>query len=201
MVAAGWDSSLIVSTVLIDMYAACIANDSRDPCVDTFRTATLPMLKHFGVPIEFLELKVVACGTPPLGGSEVVLKVPIVPKSLTISGLWDLTGDKNDHRLHFKLRVRGYAFRSIRAPASRGPGDTSSHVLATGDKAGRSCKFNSPDVSKVKVGKLSSYDIKTLQHIKEFLGVQFSIKPDPATGMALLTCIGSGFQNLYRKVS
>ncbi|EFJ35964.1 hypothetical protein SELMODRAFT_4441, partial [Selaginella moellendorffii] len=51
-----------------------ITNDSRDPCVDTFGTGTLPMLKHFSV---------VARGAPPLGGSEVVLKVPIVPKSLT----------------------------------------------------------------------------------------------------------------------
>ncbi|XP_024531786.1 probable RNA 3'-terminal phosphate cyclase-like protein [Selaginella moellendorffii] len=63
------------------------------------------------------------------------------------------------------------------------------------------CALCPEDVSKVSVGKLSSYGIKTLQHIKEFLGVQFSIKLDPATGTALLTCIGSGFQNLYRKVS
>ncbi|XP_002971213.2 probable RNA 3'-terminal phosphate cyclase-like protein [Selaginella moellendorffii] len=63
------------------------------------------------------------------------------------------------------------------------------------------CALCPEAVSKVRVGKLSSYGIKMLQHIKEFLGVQFSIKPDPATGTVLLTCIGSGFQNLYRKVS
>lgn len=57
------------------------------------------------------------------------------------------------------------------------------------------------DVSKVRVGKLSPYAIQTLRHIKEFLGVQFHIEPDPASGTILLTCVGSGYRNLLRKMS
>ncbi|EEF28234.1 RNA 3' terminal phosphate cyclase, putative [Ricinus communis] len=55
-----------------------ITNDSKDPCVDTFRSTTLPMLKRFGVPSEGLGLKIESRGSPPHGGGEVVLSVPIV---------------------------------------------------------------------------------------------------------------------------
>ncbi|KAF2302590.1 hypothetical protein GH714_038692 [Hevea brasiliensis] len=55
-----------------------ITNDSKDPSVDTFRSATLPMLRQFGVPSEGLELKIESRGVPPHGGGEVVLSIPIV---------------------------------------------------------------------------------------------------------------------------
>ncbi|OAY51976.1 probable RNA 3'-terminal phosphate cyclase-like protein [Manihot esculenta] len=55
-----------------------ITNDSKDPSVDTFRSTTLPMLKQFGVPSEGLELKIESRGSPPHGGGEVVLSVPVV---------------------------------------------------------------------------------------------------------------------------
>ncbi|XP_050221301.1 probable RNA 3'-terminal phosphate cyclase-like protein [Mercurialis annua] len=55
-----------------------ITNDTKDPCVDTFRSTSLPMLKQFGVPPEGLGLKIENRGSPPLGGGEVVLSVPVV---------------------------------------------------------------------------------------------------------------------------
>ncbi|WVZ61135.1 hypothetical protein U9M48_011054 [Paspalum notatum var. saurae] len=54
-----------------------ITNDTKDPSVDTFRMTTLHMLKHFGVPLEGLELKIDSRGSPPLGGGEVFLRAPI----------------------------------------------------------------------------------------------------------------------------
>ncbi|XP_048438476.1 probable RNA 3'-terminal phosphate cyclase-like protein isoform X2 [Pyrus x bretschneideri] len=63
-----------------------ITNDSEDPSVDTFRSATLPMLKHFGVPSEGLDLKIQSRGSAPQGGGEVFLSIPIV-QSLTSTGL------------------------------------------------------------------------------------------------------------------
>ena len=47
-----------------------ITNDSLDPCVDTFRTVTLPMLQRVGID-EGLELRINKRGAPPLGGGEV----------------------------------------------------------------------------------------------------------------------------------
>lgn len=54
--------------------------------MDTFRSTTLPLLKRFGVPSEGLELKIESRGSPPDGGGEVILTVPIVDR-LTVS-LW-----------------------------------------------------------------------------------------------------------------
>eukprot|EP00249_Psilotum_nudum_P009368 c21885_g1_i1 orf=67-1179(+) len=62
------------------------------------------------------------------------------------------------------------------------------------------CALCPQDVSKIRIGKLSPYAIRTLRHIKEILGVQFSIKPDQTTGTVILTCVGSGYKNISRKV-
>lgn len=261
-----------------------ITNDSKDPCVDTFRTTTLPMLKRFGIPLEDLELKIVSRGAPPNGGGEVRLKVPIVQNSLT-AVTWVDEG--------MVKRIRGVAYSTRVSPqmanrmvdASRGilnrllpdvyiftdhysgqlsgrsPGygislvaETTSGCLISAECAANYtvseeggdlsdaknqkapmlpddtgsqgammlleeikqggvvdsthqgllfllCALCPEDVSKVRVGKLSTYGIKTLRHIKDFLGVQFNIKPDPTTGTVILTCVGCGYKNLSRKVS
>ncbi|VAI39569.1 unnamed protein product [Triticum turgidum subsp. durum] len=59
-----------------------ITNDTKDPSVDTFRMVTLHMLKHFGVPLEGLELKIESRGAPPRGGGEVLLRVPNINSTL-----------------------------------------------------------------------------------------------------------------------
>lgn len=261
-----------------------ITNDNKDPFVDTFRTTTLPMLKHFGIPLEDLELKIVSRGAPPNAGGEVRLKVPIVQNSLT-AVTWVDEG--------MVKRIRGVAYSTRVSPqmsnrmvdASRGilnrllpdvyiftdhysgqlsgrsPGygislvaETTSGCLISAECAANYtaneeegdvsdaknqkapilpedigsqgammlleeikqggvvdsthqgllfllCALCPEDVSKVRVGKLSTYGIKTLRHIKDFLGVQFNIKPDPTTGTVILTCVGCGYKNFARKVS
>ncbi len=66
-----------------------ITNDHIDPGVDTFRTVTLPLLKHLGIE-EGLELRVARRGAHPLGGGEVILRVPVLkmlnPINLTDEG-------------------------------------------------------------------------------------------------------------------
>ncbi|VAI28145.1 unnamed protein product [Triticum turgidum subsp. durum] len=59
-----------------------ITNDTKDPSVDTFRMVTLHMLKHFGVPLDGLELKIENRGAPPRGGGEVLLRVPNINSTL-----------------------------------------------------------------------------------------------------------------------
>ncbi|KVI07436.1 RNA 3'-terminal phosphate cyclase, partial [Cynara cardunculus var. scolymus] len=63
------------------------------------------------------------------------------------------------------------------------------------------CALCPQDVSKVRVGKLVPYGIETLRNIRDFLGVKFVIKPEPATGTVELKCIGCGLKNLSRKLS
>uniref|UniRef100_A0A0C9RFU7 TSA: Wollemia nobilis Ref_Wollemi_Transcript_29431_1497 transcribed RNA sequence n=1 Tax=Wollemia nobilis TaxID=56998 RepID=A0A0C9RFU7_9CONI len=261
-----------------------ITNDNKDPCVDTFRTTTLPMLKHFGIPLEDLELKIVSRGAPPHGGGEVRLKVPIVLNTLT-AVTWIDEG--------MVKRIRGVAYSTRISPqmanrmvdvsrgilnrllpdvyiftdhysgqlSGRSPGygislvaETTTGCLISADCAANHtiseesgdhsdaenqkapmlpedigsqgarmlleeikqggvvdsthqgllfllCALCPEDVSKVRVGKLSAYGIKTLRHIKDFLGVQFNIKPDPTTGTVILTCIGCGYKNISRKIS
>ncbi|MQL80330.1 hypothetical protein Taro_012755 [Colocasia esculenta] len=84
-----------------------ITNDPKDPSVDTFRTTTLHMLKHFGVSLEGLELKIESRGVPPLGGGEVVLGVPIVQNSLSATEWVDEGMVK---------RIRGVAFSTKVSP-------------------------------------------------------------------------------------
>ncbi|CAA6668922.1 unnamed protein product [Spirodela intermedia] len=84
-----------------------ITNDPKDPSVDTFRTTTMHLLKHFGVPLEGLDLKIESRGAPPLGGGEVVLGVPIVPGSLSAAN-WIDEG--------MVRRIRGVAFSTRVSP-------------------------------------------------------------------------------------
>eukprot|EP00262_Sarcandra_glabra_P021850 TRINITY_DN9406_c1_g1_i1.p1 TRINITY_DN9406_c1_g1~~TRINITY_DN9406_c1_g1_i1.p1 ORF type:complete len:382 (+),score=54.65 TRINITY_DN9406_c1_g1_i1:151-1296(+) len=82
-----------------------ITNDSKDPCVDTFRTTTLHMLKHFGVPLDGLELKIESRGAPPHGGGEVVLGVPILQNSLSAVEWVDEGMVKSIRGVTFSTRV------------------------------------------------------------------------------------------------
>ncbi|GBG72172.1 hypothetical protein CBR_g11105 [Chara braunii] len=84
-----------------------ITNDDKDSCVDTLRTTTLPLLKRFGVTTEGLELKILKRGAPPLGGGEVLLKVPTVTKNLTAIN-WTDEG--------MVKRVRGVAYATRVSP-------------------------------------------------------------------------------------
>eukprot|EP00246_Nothoceros_aenigmaticus_P007369 TRINITY_DN21114_c0_g1_i1.p1 TRINITY_DN21114_c0_g1~~TRINITY_DN21114_c0_g1_i1.p1 ORF type:complete len:340 (+),score=40.22 TRINITY_DN21114_c0_g1_i1:53-1021(+) len=256
-----------------------VTNDWRDPCVDTFRTVTLPLLKQFGVPVEHLELKIVKRGAPPLAGGEVSLKVPIVPTALDAVTWVDEGMVKRIRGVAYSTRVspqmsnrmvdaaRGifnnllpdvYIFTDHVSGQSAGksPGfgislvaETTTGCLLSADCAADHSDHNEPgdgrpppvlpedvgskaafllleavkrggvvdsthqgllfllcalcpeDVSKVRVSKLSPYAIRTLRHIKEFLGVQFSIKADPTSETVLLSCVGSGYRNLSRKIS
>lgn len=43
--------------------------------------------------------------------------------------------------------------------------------------------------------------IQYLRHLRDFFGITFKIKPDPATKTVFLSCLGTGFKNLSKKVT
>uniref|UniRef100_A0A7N1A854 RNA 3'-terminal phosphate cyclase-like protein n=1 Tax=Kalanchoe fedtschenkoi TaxID=63787 RepID=A0A7N1A854_KALFE len=258
-----------------------ITNDAKDPCVDTIRSATFPLLLRFGIPKEGLGLKIESRGSPPLGGGEVILTVPVVLDSLKAVSGDDGGLVKRIRGVTYSTRVSSQ-FENTMIHAARGVFNRllpDVHIATdhkAGDQAGKSpgygislvaetttgcyiscdttisyarselddieeertalkppeevgkqmacallgeikqggvvdsthqgllfllCAVCPPDVSKVRVGKLSPYGIETLRLIKDFLGVTFVIKPDPSTETVVLKCQGCGLKNLSRKIS
>ncbi|KAI7844417.1 hypothetical protein COHA_002011 [Chlorella ohadii] len=68
-----------------------ITNDNVDCGVDVWRTVTFPLLRQLTGVEDGFELKVVKRGAPPLGGGEVLVRLPVVrhlpPISLTDEGM------------------------------------------------------------------------------------------------------------------
>lgn len=81
-----------------------VTNGPGDISVDTLRTVTLPLLRHFG--LDGASLHVAKRGAPPLGGGEVRLEVPAVRQLLPVSLL-----DAGKVR-----RVRGVAYGAKVSP-------------------------------------------------------------------------------------
>ncbi|KAF9587615.1 hypothetical protein IFM89_004447 [Coptis chinensis] len=96
-----------------------ITNDSKDPSVDTFKRTTLPLLKRFGVPSEGLDLKIESHGSPPQGGGEVLLGIPIVPNSLSAVTWIDEGMVKRIRGTAFSTKV-SYQFEKTMIHAARG---------------------------------------------------------------------------------
>ncbi|XP_022142004.1 probable RNA 3'-terminal phosphate cyclase-like protein [Momordica charantia] len=95
-----------------------ITNDSKDPSVDTFKSTTLPMLKHFGVDLKEVDLKIEGRGVPPHGGGEVTLTMPTV-KSLSAVSWTDEGMVKRIRGVTFSTRVSSQ-FEHAMITAARG---------------------------------------------------------------------------------
>eukprot|EP00943_MAST-04B_sp_MAST-4B-sp1_P003938 g3938.t1 len=54
-------------------------------------------------------------------------------------------------------------------------------------------------VSKIRAGKLSTYSIQFLRHLKDFFAVTFKVKVDPDSNTILLSCLGAGLKNFSKK--
>jgi RNA 3'-terminal phosphate cyclase-like protein len=59
----------------------------------------------------------------------------------------------------------------------------------------------SPSTPQVRLGPLTPHAVRTLRHIREFFGVLFDMKTDPATSTIVLSCVGCGLKNLSRKIT
>ncbi|RZC71284.1 hypothetical protein C5167_034457 [Papaver somniferum] len=199
-----------------------ITNDSKDPTVDTFRSTTLNILKRFGIDSEGVDLKIVNRGAPPLGGGEVILKVPMVESSLSII------------KLEIKLETTSPGFGiSLVAETTSGcfiSTDTAvSYARGEGDEDDETKELMPPEeigeqaasmlLGEIKQGGVVDSTHQVLNHIlkayvcaiwgmigenyckTDFLGVKFVITPDPSTETVILKCVGCGLKNLSRKFS
>eukprot|EP00195_Chlamydomonas_chlamydogama_P012345 CAMPEP_0202904714 /NCGR_PEP_ID=MMETSP1392-20130828/30784_1 /ASSEMBLY_ACC=CAM_ASM_000868 /TAXON_ID=225041 /ORGANISM="Chlamydomonas chlamydogama, Strain SAG 11-48b" /LENGTH=247 /DNA_ID=CAMNT_0049592495 /DNA_START=141 /DNA_END=880 /DNA_ORIENTATION=+ len=81
-----------------------ITNDHVDPSIDIFRTVTLPLVKRCLGSEEGLELKVVKRGALPLGGGEVVLRVPVM-KQLPAINMTDEGMVKRIRGVSYSMKV------------------------------------------------------------------------------------------------
>jgi len=54
------------------------------------------------------------------------------------------------------------------------------------------------DVSRIRVGTLSSYTIESLRLFKQALGVEFKVKTENESKTVLLSCFGTGYRNMAR---
>jgi len=54
------------------------------------------------------------------------------------------------------------------------------------------------DVSRIRIGKLSSYSVSSLRLFKTAFGVEFKIKTDVETKTVLMSCLGSGYRNMAK---
>ncbi|KAL3813343.1 hypothetical protein ACJIZ3_014611 [Penstemon smallii] len=96
-----------------------ITNDSKDPSVDTFRAATLPILKQFGVPSDGLQMKIESRGVPPHGGGEIILSIPIIQENLKAVNWIDEGMVKRIRGVTFSTRVSSQ-FENTMIHAARG---------------------------------------------------------------------------------
>ncbi|KAI3919202.1 hypothetical protein MKW92_021266 [Papaver armeniacum] len=141
-----------------------ITNDSKDPTVDTFRSTTLNILKRFGIDSEGVDLKIVNRGAPPLGGGEVILKVPMVKSSLSAVTWIDEGMVKRIRGTTFSTRVSSQ-FENTIIHAARGIFNRllpDVHIFTdhkAGDKAGKSPGFGISLVAETTSGCFISTDI------------------------------------------
>ena len=56
------------------------------------------------------------------------------------------------------------------------------------------------EVNTVRLVALTAFTIQTLRHIKDFLGVEFDIKPEADSQTIFLSCVGFGMGNLGRRI-
>ena len=61
------------------------------------------------------------------------------------------------------------------------------------------CALGPEEINEIRVGPLTPYAVWTLRHIKEALGVTFSIKPEGNSETIFLSCVGCGISNMAKK--
>ncbi|WJX48033.1 hypothetical protein P8452_34649 [Trifolium repens] len=139
-----------------------VTNHSKDPSVDTFKSAAFHILKRFGVDFEASSLKIESRGLPPNGGGEVILSLPIV-QSLTAVNWIDEGFVKKIRGVTFSTKVSSQ-FESSMIRAARGiinPLISDVHIFTdhrSGPPAGKSPGYGISLVAETTSGSYISVD-------------------------------------------
>lgn len=62
------------------------------------------------------------------------------------------------------------------------------------------CAIGPEEINEVRLGPLTPYAVRTLRDIREFFGVQFSVRPERESRTIFLSCIGAGVHNMSKKI-
>lgn len=63
------------------------------------------------------------------------------------------------------------------------------------------CALGPEMINEVRLGPLTPGAVRTLRHIKDFLGITFNIRAEADSQTVFLSCIGSGLKNVSRRVA
>lgn len=61
------------------------------------------------------------------------------------------------------------------------------------------CALGPRELSTVRLGPLTPHAVRTLRHLRDFLGVTFNVAPDAASQTVFLSCVGAGIKSLARR--
>ncbi|CBK20817.2 RNA-3'-phosphate cyclase [Blastocystis hominis] len=61
--------------------------------------------------------------------------------------------------------------------------------------------FSPEDVSKIRTGPLTTTTVGMLRLLRDMIGIVFRLRPDGDEGGVLISCVGSGYKNISRKVT
>lgn len=62
------------------------------------------------------------------------------------------------------------------------------------------CALGPDELNQVRCGALSPSAMRTLRLLRDFLGVTFAIKGEEESKTVFLSCLGSGYRNVARRV-
>ncbi|KAG2490367.1 hypothetical protein HYH03_011169 [Edaphochlamys debaryana] len=63
------------------------------------------------------------------------------------------------------------------------------------------CALGPEEANSLRLGPLTPHAVRTMRHIRDFFGVTFALRPEPASGTLFATCVGADVRNVSRRVT
>jgi RNA 3'-terminal phosphate cyclase-like protein len=62
------------------------------------------------------------------------------------------------------------------------------------------CALGPEEVGELRLGPLTPHAVRTLRHVRDFLGVTFAVRPERGSRTIFLSCVGAGVENRSRRL-